>query len=78
MANSAAQQVAERILELLPEDGTPVLNRVMRVMIAREMAKPLSPELYFKICDDLVRQGQIGRSRGQRCRGRNTFPRGAL
>jgi hypothetical protein len=65
MANSAAQQVAERILELLPEDGTPVLNRVMRVMVARELAKPLPSELYFKVCDDLVRQGKIGRSRGQ-------------
>jgi hypothetical protein len=65
MANAAAQQIAERILKFLPEDGTPVLNRVMRVMLARDMARPLPPETYFKICDELVRQGKIGRSRGQ-------------
>ena len=65
MANSVTQQVAERILELLPKDGTPVLNRVMRVTLAREMGKPLPPDVYFKICDELGRRGKVGRSRGQ-------------
>ena len=29
--------VAHRILLLLPQDGTPVLNRVMRVMLSRQL-----------------------------------------
>jgi hypothetical protein len=57
--------VAERILELLPRDGTPVLNRVMRVMLARNLAKPIPGDIYAKACDQLVREGTIGRSRGQ-------------
>jgi hypothetical protein len=65
MANPTARQVGELVLKLLPPDGTPVLNRVMRVMLARELASLVSPELYVKACDTLVDQGKIGRSRGQ-------------
>jgi hypothetical protein len=65
MANPTARQVGELVLKLLPPDGTPVLNRVMRVMLARELAGLVSPELYVKACDTLVDQGKIGRSRGQ-------------
>jgi hypothetical protein len=53
------------LLNLLPKDGSPVLNRVMRVMLARELAKPVPAELYAKATDQLVRDGTIGKSRGQ-------------
>lgn len=66
MATSlSAQAVAEKILTLLPQDGSPVLNRVMRVMLAREFAKPVPADLYFKASDLLAERGKIGRSRGQ-------------
>ncbi|KQP55142.1 hypothetical protein ASG40_09080 [Methylobacterium sp. Leaf399] len=54
-----------RILALLPQDGTPVLNRVMRALIARDGERPVPAETYFSACDDLVGMGRIGRLRGQ-------------
>ena len=57
--------VANRILELLPRDGTPVLNRVMRVMLARSLETSIPTSLYTEASDQLVRRGAIGKSRGQ-------------
>jgi hypothetical protein len=54
-----------RILELLPNDGTPVLDRVMRVLLSRELEQRIDPDLYFEACDRLARKGKIGRLRGQ-------------
>ncbi len=66
----AADQIAfttlqSAILALLPEDGTPVLNRVMRVMLARRLERPIGEEAYFAARDGLLEAGRIGRSRGQ-------------
>jgi hypothetical protein len=57
--------LAQRILALLPQDGTPVLNRVMRVMLSRQLEIQIEPELYFAARDLLLQNGKIGRSRGQ-------------
>lgn len=38
--------LAARILGLLPGDGTPVLNRVMRAMLARACERPIDQETY--------------------------------
>lgn len=65
MADVTPRKVAERMLELLPQDGTPVLNRVMRVMLSREMEKAIEPELYFRARDLLLERGKVGRLRGQ-------------
>ena len=54
-----------RILALLPTDGTPVLNRVMRVMLTREMQTLVSQDAYFAARDRLFALGRIGRLRGQ-------------
>lgn len=59
------QWLADYILDLLPPDGTPVVNRVMRVLLSRELAIQITPEDYFSACDLLVRMGRIGRLRGQ-------------
>jgi hypothetical protein len=37
--------LAHHILPLLPQDGTPVLNRVMRVMLSRQLEIQIEPEL---------------------------------
>lgn len=50
---------------LLPEDGTPVLNRVMRVMLARKLEHPIDEDLFFKARDALLDAGTLGRLRGQ-------------
>jgi hypothetical protein len=60
-----AETLAQRILPLLPQDGTPVLNRVMRVMLSRQLEIQIEPDLYFGARDLLLQTGKIGRSRGQ-------------
>lgn len=57
--------LANQILCLLPADGTPVLNRVMRVLLSRALEARIEPDLYFEACDLLVQKGKIGRLRGQ-------------
>lgn len=61
----SARDVAERILTLLPGDGTPVLNRVMRLMLSREFQRPVGPDLYFAARNVLLDRRRIGRLRGQ-------------
>jgi hypothetical protein len=50
---------------LLPEDGTPVLNRVMRIMLARKLERAIDEETFFKARDQLLEEGKVGRLRGQ-------------
>lgn len=60
-----AQKLAETMLALLPQDGTPVLNRVMRVMLSRELERLVEPKAFFEARDRLFQAGKIGRLRGQ-------------
>ena len=53
------------MLAFLPEDGTPVLNRVMRVMLARKLERSIDEDLFFKARDALLADGRVGRLRGQ-------------
>jgi len=57
--------IAERIKTLLPADGTPVLNRVLRVMLSRDFGQSIDDDLYERARDQLSGAGQIGRLRGQ-------------
>lgn len=54
-----------RIMALLPVDGTPVLNRVMRAMLTRATQALVSQDEYFSARDRLLEAGRIGRRRGQ-------------
>ncbi len=53
------------ILASLPEDGTPVLNRVMRVMLARRLERAIDDDSFFAARDTLLADGKVGRLRGQ-------------
>ncbi len=64
-AGLSAQEIAKYILTLLPDDGTPVLNRVMRTMLSRAFQRPIESDLYFEARDLLLKKHQIGRLRGQ-------------
>lgn len=57
--------LAAVLLELIPADGTPVLNRVMRVMIGRHLGRPIDADEYFAARDQLQADGRIGVTRGQ-------------
>jgi hypothetical protein len=61
----STRAVAERLKALLPPDGTPVLNRVLRVMLSRDFGQSISDHLYEQARDFLFSAGQIGRLRGQ-------------
>jgi len=50
---------------LLPVDGTPVLNRIMRVMLSRDLKRAVDQDLYFAARDQLLTQKKVGRLRGQ-------------
>jgi hypothetical protein len=65
MSALSVRLVAERLKALLPPDGTPVLNRVLRVMLSRDFGQLVGDELYEKARDNLFSAGQIGRLRGQ-------------
>lgn len=65
MPPPSARSVAEHLKGLLPADGTPVLNRVLRLMLSRDFGQSISDELYEKARDTLSAHGQIGRLRGQ-------------
>ncbi len=53
------------VVAMLPDDGTPVLNRVMRVMLARRLERDVDDATFFAARDDLLAQGVVGRLRGQ-------------
>jgi hypothetical protein len=65
MPTLSARIIAERLKALLPPDGTPVLNRVLRVMLSRDFGRSVSDQLYEQARDQLFAAGQIGRLRGQ-------------
>ncbi|WOJ89439.1 hypothetical protein RZS28_16840 [Methylocapsa polymorpha] len=44
-AQITPEVLGKHILALLPQDGTPVLNRVMRVMLSREFETQIEPTL---------------------------------
>ncbi len=57
--------IALKILELLPEDGTPILNRVMPIMLSRSFETKIGQDQYFSARDILLREGRVGVQRGQ-------------
>ena len=59
------EKLETALLGLLPEDGTPVLNRVMRVMLARKLEQPIDEDMFFLVRDALLAKGVVGRLRGQ-------------
>jgi hypothetical protein len=65
MPTPSIRSVSERLRELLPPDGTPVLNRVLRLMLSRDFGQTIGDDLYERARDGLFASGQIGRLRGQ-------------
>lgn len=55
----------DALLELLPSDGTPVLNRVMRVMMSKRIGRIIDANAYVEARDHLQQLGRIGVTRGQ-------------
>jgi hypothetical protein len=65
MPQQSAPDLAERLKTLLPTDGTPVLNRVARMMLARDLGRTITDAQYEQARGELFAKGRIGRLRGQ-------------
>ena len=65
MASRQISEIAHHMEGLLPDDGTPVLNRVMRMMLTRDMRRSIDQDTFFAARDLLLEEGRIGRLRGQ-------------
>lgn len=65
MTTTAPDDLDDRLLALLPTDGTPVLNRVMRAMLGRACERAIAADAYFSARDRLLAERRIGRLRGQ-------------
>lgn len=65
MASRQISEIAHHMEGLLPADGAPVLNRVMRMMLTRDMRRAIDQETFFAARDLLLKEGRIGRLRGQ-------------
>jgi hypothetical protein len=61
----SVEDIAKQMLVLLPEDGTPVLNRVMRVMLARALSADIDEARYRDARQKLIDRHQIGLKQGQ-------------
>lgn len=62
---ASIDDIAKQMLMLLPEDGTPVLNRVIRALTSRKLETEISQDEFFAARDLLVAEGRVGRLRGQ-------------
>ncbi|MFN3351778.1 hypothetical protein [Pseudorhodoplanes sp.] len=61
----SVEDIARQMLALLPEDGTAVPNRVMRVMLARALSADIDEGRYRTACERLAAQSRIGLAQGQ-------------
>ena len=61
----SVEDIAKQMLVLLPDDGAPVLNRVMRVMLARALSAGIDEDRYLAARQKLVDRGQAGVKGGQ-------------
>ena len=57
--------LADHILALLPRDGAPVVNRVMRSILSRNLQTIVDGDTYFEALDLLTSTGKITRARGR-------------
>ncbi len=58
-------EIGAEMLRTLPEDGTPVLNRVMRALLAQRLECVVDDDLFLQARGALLAQGKVGRLRGQ-------------
>lgn len=62
---ATVEQIRQGLLKSLPSDGTPVLNRVMRSVLSRDLERPVQEETFFAARDGLFADGLVGRLSGQ-------------
>ncbi len=61
----SVEDIVKQMLVLLPEDGAPVPNRVMRVMLARALSADIDETRYRDALQRMTDRGQVGLKPGQ-------------
>lgn len=59
------QVLAERLLLILPLDGSQVPNDTARILLGQAVEEPIAGETYFNVVELLERRGEIRRGRGR-------------
>lgn len=59
------QNLADRLLRILPPDGSQVPNATARTLLGQAVERPITGEVYFEVLDLLESRGQIRRGRGR-------------
>lgn len=58
------QVLADRLMQILPADGSRMGNDDVRTLLAREIQEPIEGDVYFNVLAQLERNGEIKRARG--------------
>lgn len=58
------QVLAERLMHILPADGSRMMNDEARTLLGRAIEAPIKSETYFSVLAQLEREGEIERGRG--------------
>jgi hypothetical protein len=75
---TSLQVLAERLLQVLPPDGSQVLNDTARTLLGQVLAEPIAGETYFSVVELLEQRGEIRRGRGRGGAVRRAHPQSAL
>jgi hypothetical protein len=59
------QMLADRLLRILPSDGTQLPNDAVRTLLGQDIEQPITGDIYFDVLDLLETRGQIRRGRGR-------------
>ncbi|MFO0334624.1 MAG: hypothetical protein ACK53C_06245, partial [Pseudomonadota bacterium] len=65
MSKDRATDLAERLLALVPEDGTPVGNRALRTRLVEVTGLQVPEDDYVRLRDELVARGVLAKGAGR-------------
>ena len=71
------QVLAERLLLILPLDGSQIPNDTARTLLGQAVQEAIAGEIYFNVIELLERRGEIRRGRGRGGAVRRARPRAA-
>lgn len=65
MDGPTVTQIAEALVIVLPEDGSPIPNAAAKALVSRRLAHSIDDSRYFEARDQLLDRKLVGRVRGQ-------------
>ena len=59
------QALYDLILQNVPEDGTSIGNKKLLGLLTKKANFSFTEDAYFRICDDLIKDGLLAKGRGR-------------